>query len=175
MYKIHEYIFYIENGYVAVYRFFKRREFRCLKRDGLIQFPVTEDFWNWWKTSAEYVEETDQMDFCFLCDQVENIIMSNVFLDLTNQVKKSCWNKKLIGKFFEEILENTHIEVCFSNGKSMRLDKQNQLFNPMQNVKKIFYTNVGVETYDQDTKQIEGEMSLLASYYQEKIKKEKEI
>ena len=56
-----------------------------IKKDGEVDFPVTVDFWDWWKRAISYVEGKDEADFCFIYDK-DYDLLHDEFLENVNQV-----------------------------------------------------------------------------------------
>ncbi len=180
---VHEHLFFVKDNQVTVYRFWKDKEkFEHLRRDGSITYPITEDFWEWWKEAVDYSEDSekeedsDQVDFCFIYDK-ENILISDSFLE--NVVKKkeeSLWNRKVIRAFFEEIVESTHVELHYANDKVECFDKKIILFAPDGNQKKIYYTNLMTEMESskeaKEKTEDKEEVSLFTYYFNEVRKQE---
>lgn len=173
--EIYEYLFFIENEYVTVYQFLKgKKKFEYLKRDGSVSYPITKDFWEWWKRASDYVEEVDKLDFCFIYD-TDNILISDPFLKNMDMVaEKSCWDKEAVKSFFNEMVENTHIELCLPDGKVESFDKENQLFGGALNVKKKFFTNIEIESSNDSVVMDKNGISPFALYFQELRRREKD-
>lgn len=185
MTQVYENIFFMENGFVTVYWFRKsQKKFEYLKRDGQKKYPLTDDFWEEWRRETDYVEDADRVDFCFIYDE-ENALIHDSFLERAKPVEGgSCWSMEAIRSFFEETVADTHVRLCLPGGKTVRFDKENQMFGGDVNSEKVFYTNIELETpkdvagtggKKEEKEEEEGEISLFARYFKELIRRENEI
>ena len=69
---VYRYLFFLYNGEVTVINFEKhgQKKFCYEKREGEKCFPISDDFWDWWKRAAAYING-EPVDFCFLFDNRE--------------------------------------------------------------------------------------------------------
>lgn len=177
--QVYENIFFVENGFVTVYRFLKnQKKFEYLKQDGQKKYPLTGDFWKEWRRASDYVEDMDMADFCFIYDE-ENTLIHDPFLDKVKSPEGgSCWSMQAIRNFFDETVSNTHVELYLPSGKAVQFKKESQMFGGAINSRKIFYTNLELaEPETQRSREETGEegISPFALYFKELIQREKEV
>lgn len=113
-----------------------------IKKDGEVDFPITIDFWEWWKRAVSYVNG-DKVDLCLIYDK-EYDLLQDSFLGNLEKVSKeeTVWNEEYIKSFFWE-LKPTYFNVCLSgpDGENFYLEDNN---NPIQ--QKRYYTNIILDT-----------------------------
>lgn len=93
----------LEDDIVSVIRF-RSEELEFVKKDGETEFPVTDDFWTWWKGVVSYIEG-DPVDICFVYDKEYALLQENEIIDNNiintensvwkiNHIKQYFWNLK---------------------------------------------------------------------------------
>lgn len=176
MTQVYENIFFMENGFVTVYRFLKgQKKFEYLKQDGQKKYPLTGDFWREWRRASDYVENMDMVDFCFIYDE-ENALIHDSFLEKVKSPEGgSCWKMEVIRSFFEEMVADTHVELYLPSGKTVQFEKESQMFGGTINSRKVFYTNIELEIQENRVKAGEEGITPFALYFKELIRREKEI
>lgn len=175
MQTIFENLFFIENEQVTVFRFFKEsKKFEYLKRDGLKQYPITDDFWTWWKETSDYVEDKDKLDFCFIYDH-ESIITKDTNINSVIQQDNSCWTLEVIDSFFEEMVDSTHIELYLPNGRKKKFDKPCQIMGGKFNTKKKLYTNIIFNMGSVELNSNANNISPFAIYFKELKHREQNV
>lgn len=159
---IHKYLFFIEENQVMVYCYNEKKgEFKYEKNEGEERFPLSKDFWAWWKEAASFNRNNDSVDFCFICDKICDYINHDF-----NKADKSIWEKSVIQKFFMTQIKYSHIRL--KNEEQIIIksyDKENTMFS--DNSIRIFYTNL----YKESEKSSEG-ISPLCEYFRNKIENE---
>ena len=99
----------LENNKVSVIRL-KDDKLEFIKKDGEIEFPITADFWEWWKRSVQYILG-EQIDLCFVYDK--NYDLLNEREVLQNNIintEASEWKVEHIKSYFWE-LKPTYLNI----------------------------------------------------------------
>ena len=68
----------LENDRASVIRL-KDDELNFVKKDGETDFPITIDFWEWWKRVVSYIDG-DDVDICFIYDKKYDLLSENNIL-----------------------------------------------------------------------------------------------
>lgn len=157
---VYRYLFFFYNGKITVINYEKHGEkkFRYEKREGEESFPVPDDFWDWWRKAAAYING-ELVDFCFLCDHREYSILSHDFI----QAESSCWTKTVIEDFFTEMQDFTHVKLISEDSGELWIHKTNQIF--ADNSEMIFYTNISLEQAGKVVVSQPGDMTTFARYF----------
>lgn len=92
-------IIFVENSNVSVIRL-KKDRLEFLKKDGEVEFPITVDFWDWWKMSLSYIDG-DEVDICYVYDK-DYDFLSEEFIQNSNilNTEDSSWNLGWIKEYF---------------------------------------------------------------------------
>ena len=99
----------LEKDQASVIRF-RSDKLEFIKKDGEIDFPITIDFWDWWKKVVSYVDG-DEVDLCFVYDKNYDLLQNDEIL--TNNVinsEKSSWKIEHIKSYFWE-LKPTYVNL----------------------------------------------------------------
>lgn len=92
-------IIFIENSNVSVIRL-KKDRLEFLRKDGEVEFPLTVDFWDWWKKSLSYIDR-DEVDICYIYDKDYDILHEKFVqeMNILNS-EESSWNLHWIKEYF---------------------------------------------------------------------------
>ena len=154
-----------------------------IKKDGEVDFPVTVDFWDWWKKAVSYIETRDEADFCFIYDK-DYDLLHDEFLENINQVsdKDSIWDINYVKNFFWE-LKPIYFSVClidqngeeyYLNGKKSSNIAQKRFYtNLVFSVKESANANGNSESEDDIVPIDEGNISDVAKYFVDLLRKER--
>lgn len=171
----------IENNRASVIRL-KSDKLEFVKKDGEIDFPVTIDFWDWWKRVASYVNG-DAVDICFIYDKPYDLLQVN---DITkNNIinsDESSWKFEHIKSYFWELkpiyfnlqivgLEQQECVISGNKGPACRSFYTNLNFNE-QDIKHI--SSAKKEDGDKSSQITEDEYSKFAQYFVDLIRRERE-
>lgn len=166
--EVYKYLFFLDNGRITVITYNKNnsKKFSCVTKEGEKEFPITEDFWEWWKDAVCYIEG-GVMDFCFIYD-IEYSILSAGFIKNAIKPAKSFWTHNIIEEFLKAMPEYAYINLTGCNGKLFPLGNINILTS---NTAKMFYTNIEYKGMN-NVKAVTGKkensiVSPLAEYYRE--------
>lgn len=68
--KVFQYLFFLYQDTVTVIAYDKygEKKFSYITAQGEKKFPVTDDFWSWWKGQTSYISG-ELIDFCFIYDR----------------------------------------------------------------------------------------------------------
>ena len=169
-----------ENDKASVIRL-KSDNLEFIKKDGEIEFPITIDFWEWWKRVVSYIEG-DYIDICFVYDKnydllQENEITRNNIINFEN----SSWKLEHIKSYFWE-LKPTYINIVIVGS-----EEQEYALNGGKGViSRRFYTNLNFNVLntkknssktdgeEANTSQIaEDEYTEFAKYFVDLIRRER--
>lgn len=162
--EVYQYLFFMDNGFITVITYNKNNstKFSCVTREGEKTFPVTEDFWEWWKDAVCYIEG-GAMDFCFIYD-IEYSILSASFIKDAIKPAKSFWTYNRIMGFLKAMPEYAYINLTDCKGK---------IFPLPGSPSKAFYTNIEYKYKNKNNINImpvnedSNNISPLAEYYRE--------
>jgi hypothetical protein len=169
----------IENSIISVIRL-KSDKLEFLKKDGEVEFPITIDFWDWWKKAISYIEG-DSVDMCFVYDKDYDILRED-FITQNNilNTEESSWNIKWINSYFWQ-LKPTYVNVSIIGSENQEFvlgggtaSKSGKRFYTNLNFsaesksqKKATDGNEGVETIDED------DYSPVAKFFIDMIRRER--
>ena len=74
-----------------------------VRKDGEIDFPITIDFWEWWKKVVSYIDG-DPVDICFVYDKNYDLLQENDIIknNIINS-EESSWKVEHIKSYFWEL------------------------------------------------------------------------
>lgn len=103
----------LENDRASVIRL-KSDKLEFVKKDGEIDFPITLEFWDWWKKVVSYIDG-DAVDICFVYDKKYDLLQDNKILDnnIINS-EESVWRIEHIKSYFWE-LKPTYLHLAIVN------------------------------------------------------------
>lgn len=166
----------LEKDRVSVIRL-KDEKLEYVKKDGEIDFPITIDFWDWWKRVVSYVDE-DSVDICFVFDKNYDLLLNNdvVKYNIIN-TKKSSWRKEYIKSYFWT-LKPTYFNLVIVDPK----EQEYVLNGDKKAFSKIFHTNLNFNfgsikqklTQDSVNEDTLEEYSTFAKYFIDLIRSERE-
>ena len=92
----------LENDRASVIRF-KSDKLEFVRKDGEIDFPITIDFWDWWKKVVSYIEG-EPVDICFVYDKNYDLLQENEVIknNIINS-EESSWKVEHIKSYFWEL------------------------------------------------------------------------
>lgn len=78
----------------------KNGRLEFLKKDGEWEFPITLDFWDWWKKAISYIDG-DSVDICYIYDKDYDFLHEE-FVENNNALNTegSSWNLEYIKSYF---------------------------------------------------------------------------
>ena len=131
-------IIFVEKSIVSVIRL-KKDSLEFLKKDGEIEFPLTVDFWDWWKRSLSYIEG-NKVDICYIYDKDYDFLCEEFVqeVNVLNTVESS-WNLGWIKEYFWK-LKPTYFNISI-----MGLNEQEYSLGgdgSSTKFRKRFYTNL---------------------------------
>ena len=99
----------IENNRASVIRY-KAGKLEFVKKDGEVDFPITIDFWEWWKRAVSYIDG-EMVDICFVYDKSYDLLQDNEIVEknILNS-ETSSWKIEHIKSYFWE-LKPTYINL----------------------------------------------------------------
>lgn len=165
--KVYQYLFFLYKNTIMVIEYDSQRteKFFYIKNQGEKMFPVTANFWDWWKSAVCYLS-SELTDFCFIYDKEYDIIFDD-FVKNTEKPKKSCWTENTVKTFLSTMLEYTHIVLIDCKENKIKIDKSNVEF--CDNTPKTFYTNMeyngNKSNSDITTDEEDNKVSVLARYF----------
>lgn len=165
----------LEKGRVSVIRHFGDN-IEFIKRDGEVDFPVTVDFWEWWKKALSYLPD-DELDICFVYDKEYDLMNNDFYKDaLKVNTEDSVWNIKYIKNYFWK-LKPTYFNITLIGANSQEITWS------CGNGKKCFYTNINIELNEANHANSQGKtdsdeidednISPIAKYFIDLIRKER--
>lgn len=170
----------LENNKASVIRF-KSDKLEFIKKDGEIDFPITIDFWEWWKRVVSYIDG-DSVDICFVYDKNYDLLQEN---DVTrNNIinsEDSSWKVEHIKSYFWE-LKPTYLNLVIVGAEQQEYslcgDKvtASRRFHTNLNFKVINTTsNKSEKNIENDsTSQIaEDDYTVFAKYFVDLIRRER--
>lgn len=162
--KVYQHLFFLNKDMVTVAEYNNsEKEFSYIRNKGEEEFPVTEDFWQWWKEAVSYISG-EITDFCFIYDKEYNIL-SDGFIKNTQASGESCWTESRVIQFLTKIPEYGNIILTDCNGKTF--PSENKAITGKNN--ETFYTNIEYKGRDRintvPVKEGNGNISPLAEYY----------
>lgn len=103
----------LENDRASVIRL-KSDKLEFVKKDGEIDFPITLEFWDWWKKVVSYIDG-DAVDICFVYDKKYDLLQDNKILNnnIINS-EESVWRIEHIKSYFWE-LKPTYLHLAIGN------------------------------------------------------------
>lgn len=126
----------LENDKASVIRF-KSDKLEFVRKDGEIDFPITIDFWEWWKRVVSYVDG-DPVDICFVYDKNYDLLQENDVT--TNNIinsEDSSWKIEHIKSYFWE-LKPTYLSLVI-----VGLEQQEYVLSGDKGAaSRRFYTNL---------------------------------
>lgn len=163
----------------------KNDEMQFVKKDGEVDFPITVDFWEWWKRVVSYVDG-DPVDLCFVYDKNYDLLQENdVIENNILNAQESAWKFEHIKHYFWE-LKPTYINLMIvgENQQECALDGDKSIAN------RRFYTNldfkvqnvrtkpskevpVEVEEHSEEEPLEEADITPFAKYFRDLIRKER--
>ena len=172
----------LENNRVSVIRY-KANKLEFVKKDGEIDFPITMDFWEWWKRAVSYIEG-EEVDICFIYDknydllQNDEIIKKNVL-----NSDESIWKIDIIKNYFWKLRPKYfNLVIVSPNEQEFVLGRDNA------DAARRFYTNLDFKTYtpkkvsnenmaslNQNEPINEDEMTEFAKYFVDMVRRERGI
>lgn len=147
-----------------------------IKKDGEVDFPITIDFWEWWKRAVSYVDG-DKVDLCLIYDK-EYDLLKDPFWENVEKVSKeeSIWNEEYIKSFFWE-LKPICFNVCLvgPNEEEFFLEDYKKAIQ-----QKRYYTNIaldmkksGAKGKEDETSDPVSDISPIAKYFVDLIHSER--
>ena len=89
----------LEKDIVSVIRHTGKLEY--IKKEGEYEFPISVDFWNWWKKALSYLPDEDELDICFVYDKEYDLLSEEFYMNAKKVEKnESIWNVEYIKTFF---------------------------------------------------------------------------
>lgn len=164
---VYRYLFFLYNGEVTVINFEKhgQKKFCYEKREGEKCFPISDDFWDWWKRAAAYING-EPVDFCFLFDNREYSVLSHDFV----QAESTCWTRKVVEDFFTGMQDFSHTSLVSEDGGELRIENTGQMF--ADNSVTVFYTNISLESSPRTVVSESGDMTPFARYFRELLEEQ---
>ena len=139
----------LENNKASVIRL-KEDKLEFVKKDGEVDFPITVDFWEWWKNVVSYING-DSVDICFVYDKqydllLENDITKNNIINSNN----SNWEIEYIKQYFWK-LKPTYFNLVIVGPEQ----QEYALSGDNNVVAKRFYTNLNFKVPNNVPKPLE--------------------
>lgn len=135
---VHKFLFYIENGNITVIRYIEaksEKKLEFLPKEGSRNFPIEEDFWEWWMDAVGYsCKKEDQVDFCFLYDNKCSLIQHDF-----PEVEKSVWNQEKIEVFLKKLIPSEKVQLYDEERRELEINPGYFRQEP-----KILHTNVSL-------------------------------
>lgn len=102
----------LENDKASVIRFMSDK-LEFIRKDGEIDFPITIDFWEWWKKVVSYIAG-NPVDICFVYDKNYDLLQENDIIEnnIINS-KESKWKVEHIKSYFWE-LKPTYLNIVIA-------------------------------------------------------------
>jgi len=131
----------LENNKVSVIRS-KANKLEFVKKDGEVDFPVTVDFWDWWKRAVSYIDG-DSVDICFVYDKDYDLLHDNGIIakNILNS-EESSWKVEHIKSYFWE-LKPTYINLLIVGPE----EQEYSLGGDKGVTSRRFYTNLSFKSY----------------------------
>lgn len=147
---------YIEKDMISVVRL-KGDKIEFVKQDGEIDFPVTTDFWDWWKRAVSYIDN-DMVDICIVYDKDYDILQHNILKNNIVNFENSTWSIEQIKEYFWNIKPTYfNISITGINKQEYIISKKDEM-----NCRK-FFTNIYIEEKIELEKKIEENIDTLES------------
>lgn len=90
-------LFFIQNNEIAVLRLKNinksEQQLEFLKKEGEKFQAINSDFWAWWEEKVGF-SNGDEMDFCFVWDEKNDLIMQNE--RFCNNLESDIWNEETL-------------------------------------------------------------------------------
>lgn len=158
---VYRYLMVFEEGQVTVveYSAGTREKIRYVTNQGERVFPVSGDFWTWWKNAVSYLEG-EPVDFCFLYDRDYEVLRHGFGI-----ASNTCWNERVIEAFVNEMLDYPRVILTLGDGKKRTITKSKRIFSERN--EKEFFTNICLDSKEEEETGGEEETSLFARYCRE--------
>lgn len=137
----------LENDRASVIRL-KSDKLEFVKKDGEIEFPITIDFWMWWKQVVSYIDG-DSVDICFVYDKKYDLLQEQTVLE--NNIlntENSSWKIQHIKSYFWE-LKPTYINLLIIGSEQ----QEYVLSGGKNSVSRRFYTNLNFQACDVEVRE----------------------
>ncbi len=160
---VYRYLMVFEEGQVTVaeYSASTREKIRYVTNQGERAFPVSEDFWTWWKNAVSYLEG-EPVDFCFLYDRDYKVLHHGLVMS-----SDTCWNEKIVESFVNEMMDCPQVILTLDDGRRRTITKRRTVFSERQDKK--FFTNVSFDWKEDVGCVKETKVSPLARFCREKL------
>lgn len=131
----------LDNNTVSVIRF-RANKLEFVKKDGEVVFPVTVDFWEWWKRVVSYIEN-DPVDICFVYDKNYDLLQDNEIIskNIINS-EESSWRIEHIKSYFWE-LKPTYLNLLIVGPE----EQEYSLGGDKGVASHRFYTNLSFKSF----------------------------
>lgn len=137
----------LENDKASVIRL-KADKMEFVKKDGEIEFPITIDFWDWWKRVVSYIDG-DPVDICFVYDKQYDLLSENdINKNNIINTEGSCWKVEHIKSYFWE-LKPTYINIVIVGAEQ----QEYVLGGEKSAASRRFYTNLDFNDLDVKAKE----------------------
>lgn len=142
----------LENDRASVIRFMTDK-LEFVRKDGEVDFPISIEFWDWWKRVASYIDG-DPVDICFVYDKNYDLLKENDIIknNIINS-PKSRWKIEHIKSYFWE-LKPTYLNLVIVGPKQ----QEYPLNASHDTVSRRFQTNLNFRTFNSSLDTIEGGM-----------------
>jgi len=133
----------LENDRASVIRL-RSDKLEFVKKDGEIDFPITIDFWEWWKRVVSYIDG-EPVDICFVYDKNYDLLQANSIAE--NNVintEESSWKVEYIKSYFWQ-LKPTYINLVIVGAEQ----QEYALGGDKGAISRRFYTNLNFEVSDE--------------------------
>jgi hypothetical protein len=170
---IHKYIFYHQGNQIQTFHF-RDQHFELISYKGDKFYSAGSDsFWDWWKKNVSFIDGEDEIDFCFLGDEVEFQPKP-----LLRTAGKSGWSLKEIEGFISEYIPNSKVKLIQGANEGIVMNLAHRV-SPYEFVgeTKLFleiYPDLRLLSTKNDSKEeeiISEEESVLSKYYREKTRR----
>ncbi|WP_042462059.1 hypothetical protein [Neobacillus dielmonensis] len=163
----HKYLFFIQQEKIKTYQF-RDHQFELVPYKGDDYYTFSEDmpFWQWWKKTASFFEETDTVDFCFLHDPEDYAFTEEFPVSEINS-----WTIEEVENFLNQHSKYTVLRDKTWKKKLVSAASMDEGLS--NNVYATFYPEQLTESQlpeEKENLEERTEQGILASYYKEKTK-----
>ncbi len=122
---VYRYLILFEKGQVTVADYERKqgKGMAYITREGEKTFPVTDDFWSWWKDAVSYIAG-EPVDLCILYDKDPGILEHHM-----ETVKVSAWNRENVEEYIMAMTDYSLIGVVTADGRELMFKKRDQMFS----------------------------------------------
>lgn len=168
---VYQYLMLFEKGQVTVADYERKRGkgVAYITREGEKTFPVTDDFWSWWKDAVSYIAG-EPVDLCILYDRDPGILEHHM-----ETVKASAWNREKVEEHIMEMTDYSLVGLVTADGRELLFKRRDQMFSDHNAAG--FFTNLSLDMggEEREEKTRTEEQPVFARFFQQLLEERKPV